>query len=96
MAEEFFDEQFEQSKVKSAIVSKYFLAWARVISGYLKDKQDKRLAYVDLFAGPGRYESGAKSTPVFILETAVAEPLLRDNLVTMFNDGDTKNTSSLI
>lgn len=95
MAEAFFDEQGEQSKVKAAIVSKYFLAWAKVISGYLKDKSDKRIAYIDLFAGPGRYKDGAKSTPIFILEQAVAEPMLRDNLVTLFNDGDAEKTSSL-
>jgi three-Cys-motif partner protein len=96
VAENFFDEQADQSKVKTAIVSKYFLAWAKVISGHLKDKKDKRIAYIDLFAGPGRYKSGAKSTPVFILEQAIAEPMLRDNLVTLFNDGDEENTSSLI
>ena len=96
MAEGFFDEQAEQSKVKTAIVSKYFLAWAKVISGYLKNTQDKRIAYVDLFAGPGRYKSGAQSTPVFILEQALSEPMLRDNLVTLFNDGDSENISSLI
>jgi len=81
MAENFFDEQLEQSQVKTAIVSKYFLAWAKVITGYLKDRKDKRIAYVDLFAGPGRYKDGAKSTPIFILEQAVAEPMLRDNLL---------------
>jgi three-Cys-motif partner protein len=96
MAESFFDEQAEQSLVKTAIVSKYFVQWARVISGYLKNKADKRIAYIDLFAGPGRYKSGAKSTPVFILETALGEPMLRDNLVTLFNDGDAENTSSLL
>ena len=95
MAENFFDEQVEQSKVKTAIVSKYFLAWAKVICGYLKDKPAKKVAYIDLFAGPGRYKSGAKSTPVFILEQAMNEPMLRDNLVTLFNDGDADNTSSL-
>ena len=96
MAEGFFDEQLEQSKVKTAIVSKYFLAWAKVISGYLKNKSDKRIAYIDLFAGPGRYKSGAKSTPIFILEQAIADPTLRENLVTLFNDGDEENTGSLV
>ncbi len=53
MGNDFFDEQAEQSQVKTAIVTKYFMSWARVISGYLKDKKDKRIAYIDLFAGPG-------------------------------------------
>ncbi len=96
MVESFFDEQADQSKVKTAIVSKYFVAWAQVITSSLKNKRDKRIAYIDLFAGPGRYKSGAKSTPVFILEQAIQSPMLRDNLVTLFNDREEQNTSSLI
>ncbi len=93
----FFDEQTEQSEIKTAIVSKYFIEWARVITGFLKKKRDRRIAYIDLFAGPGRYrEDGVKSTPLYILEMATREPILRDNLVTIFNDKDPQNTSSLL
>ncbi|MGO8901511.1 MAG: three-Cys-motif partner protein TcmP [Isosphaeraceae bacterium] len=97
MAGNFFDEQAEQSQVKTAIVSKYFESWAKVITGYLtgQKKKDLRIAYIDLFAGPGRYKSGAKSTPVFILEQAINLPLLRDHMVAWFNDKDPENTSSL-
>ena len=98
MAGNFFDEQAEQSQVKTAIVSKYFESWAKVITGYLtgRKQNDLRIAYIDLFAGPGRYKSGAKSTPVFILEQAIKLPLLRDNLVAWFNDKDPENISSLV
>jgi three-Cys-motif partner protein len=92
----FFAEQAGQSQVKTAIVTKYFSAWANVICGYLKHKEDKRIAYIDLFAGPGRYEDGTKSTPLLILENAITDPKLRDNLVTMFNDKETENSSSLV
>lgn len=34
MAKQFFEEQAEQSQVKTAIVSKYFRAWAQIIMGY--------------------------------------------------------------
>ncbi len=54
-----------------------------------------KIAYIDLFAGPGRYEDGAKSTPLLILEQAIAEPAFRENLVTWFNDKDEENTSTL-
>ena len=91
----FFDEQAEQSQVKTAIVSKYFQEWARVITGSLKGKEDQRIAYIDLFAGPGRYKDGTNSTPVFILEMAIQNPVLRENLVTLFNDKDLENTTSL-
>src|SRR5690606_17151395 len=84
------------SQVKSTIVSKYFFAWAKVITSYLKNKPDKRIAYIDLFAGPGRYEDGAKSTPISILEQAISDPVLRENLVAIFNDREERNSSSLV
>jgi three-Cys-motif partner protein len=96
MAKQFFDEQKEQSQVKTAIVAKYFTAWAKVITGYqIRQGEKPRIAYIDLFAGPGRYKDGTKSTPVFILEQAIEDPLLRKSLVTMFNDKDEANSNSL-
>ena len=50
----FFDESSEQSQVKTAIVAKYFEAWARVMIGAQnKSPQHKgrRIAYIDLFTG---------------------------------------------
>lgn len=91
---EFFDEAKEQSQVKTAIVAKYFTAWARVIVPWAK-KGAGRIAYIDLFAGPGRYKDGTKSTPILVLEKAVADPDLRQMLVSMFNDADADNTQSL-
>src|SRR5437773_9778969 len=88
----FFDEQTEQSAVKATIVSKYFWSWAKVI---LSQAHVSKIAYIDLFAGPGRYKDGTKSTPLLILEQAVADPDLRRMLVTIFNDLDSTNTHSL-
>lgn len=96
MSKNFFEEQMEQSLVKTAIVTKYFSAWAKIITEKLKHKGDRRIAYLDLFAGPGRYRDGTKSTPIQILEIALADPVLRDNLVTIFNDKEPENTSSLL
>jgi three-Cys-motif partner protein len=90
----FFDETTEQSSVKTAIVSKYFWAWAKVIMPTAK-KSPGRIAYIDLFAGPGRYKDGTKSTPVLILEKAIQDADMRQMLVTMFNDKDGDNSSSL-
>ncbi|MGK7924628.1 MAG: three-Cys-motif partner protein TcmP [Spirulina sp.] len=70
----FFDESKDQSLVKAAIVAKYFWAWAKVI---LK-KTTKNIAYVDLFSGSGRYKDGSKSTPLLILEKAIADPDMTD------------------
>lgn len=92
----FFDESREQSKVKAAIVAKYFDAWATVIIAAQKEcEKEKRIAYIDLFAGPGRYRDGTLSTPILILQKAIAKPEVRDRLVTLFNDKDEANVDSL-
>jgi three-Cys-motif partner protein len=94
----FFDESKDQSKVKSTLVSKYFKAWAMVIVGTMKKpgyRGSNRIAYLDLFAGPGRYKDGTKSTPLMVLEIAIQEPDLRDKLVCIFNDKDKDNTQDL-
>lgn len=94
----FFEISKEQSRVKSAIVGKYFDAWAGVIMG-TQDRSERtrgdKIAYLDLFAGPGRYDDGTKSTPLIILEKAIASQKLRHRLVTIFNDKDENNTRSL-
>lgn len=83
--EEFFDQTTQQSLVKAAIVTKYFHAWARVIKPWAKQSR-RKLAYVDLFAGPGRYRDGTKTTPLIILEDAINDPELCEMLVAVFND----------
>ena len=94
----FFEESREQSRVKAAIVAKYFDAWARVIMGAQdvhRPNDEKKIAYIDLFAGPGRYGDGTKSTPILVLEKAIQHPDMRQRLVTLFNDKDPANTGSL-
>lgn len=92
--EKFFDETREQSQVKAAIVAKYFHAWANVIVPWAK-KGSGRVAYIDLFAGPGRYQDGTASTPLKVLEHAIGHPDLRNMLVTHFNDKDSNHSRSL-
>jgi three-Cys-motif partner protein len=93
--ENFFDESTEQSLIKAKIVEDYFWAWAKVLLGAVKKQSDGRIAYIDLFAGPGRYKDGTKSTPLRVLERAIADPELRNNLVTLFNDKNEDNTNTL-
>jgi three-Cys-motif partner protein len=94
----FFESSKEQSRVKAQIVSKYFEAWAMVMMS-VQDKQHgkygDRIAYIDLFAGPGRYDDGTQSTPLMILEKVIANDKLRGRLVSIFNDKDENNTRSL-
>lgn len=96
MGQAFFDEQRDQSLVKAAIVAKYFDAWSRVmVANAGKGIPITRLAYIDLFARPGRYKDGSKSTPLMVLERAIADETLSQLLVAMFNDADPSNVSSL-
>ncbi len=93
----FFDEQKEQSLIKARIVEKYFWVWAKIIIGTLKSKSviNPRIAYIDLFAGAGRYKDGSMSTPLKVLETAIKDPDMQNMLVSIFNDIDTDSVHSL-
>ena len=88
--ERFFDESREQSVVKATIVDKYFWFWFCVMN-----KHAEKVAYIDLFAGPGRYQDGTLSTPLKILTRAIETPDLRSKLVTLFNDKDPESVSTL-
>jgi len=90
----FFDERTDQSEVKARIVQKYFYAWANVIMP-TAENSGGRIAYIDLYAGPGRYKDGAASTPLLVLEHAIAYPRLASMLVTLLNDSDMNKTSTL-
>ncbi|MFB8792322.1 MAG: three-Cys-motif partner protein TcmP [Potamolinea sp.] len=90
----FFEQSREQSLVKAEIVAKYFWAWAKVIIPRAK-KMNKKIAYIDLFSGPGRYKDNSKSTPLLILERAIRDLDMREMLLTLFNDVDSNNTQSL-
>lgn len=93
----FFDEQLEQSLVKSTIVSKYFGVWSKVIISTQKrfPRNAQKIAYIDLFAGPGRYKDGTVSTPHKILSNAVEDADLSERLVAVFNDKDETNSQEL-
>jgi three-Cys-motif partner protein len=92
---QFFDETTEQSAIKAKIVSKYFWAWAKVIIPTVKKSRRNRIAYIDLFAGPGRYKDGTKSTPLLVLEKAIQDPYMSEMLVTIFNDKNEDHSYSL-
>ncbi|MCQ3972386.1 MAG: hypothetical protein DPW09_02945 [Anaerolineae bacterium] len=91
-SDNFFDESTEQSQIKTEIVSKYFWAWATIMT---RVSRTNKIAYIDLFAGPGRYKDGKKSTPLLILEKAIQDDKMRNMLVTMFNDKNDDNSKSL-
>ena len=91
---EFFSERADQSEVKAQIVSKYFDAWSKIIAPRTM-RSDGKLAYIDLFAGPGRYADGSASTPLMVLTKALQSVNVRNGLVSIFNDMDANHTSAL-
>jgi three-Cys-motif partner protein len=93
--EDFFKEMSEQSEVKVEIVRKYFWAWAKVIIPQIKNNNNPRIGFVDLFAGRGRYEDGSKSTPILILVRAIKVSPISQMLVARFNDADPDNAQAL-
>lgn len=94
MTARFFEERHEQSEAKARIVTKYFSAWAKVIMPSVARRGGK-IAYIDLYAGPGRYRDGAASTPLLILDAAISDPKISQMLVSYFNDADQDNTETL-
>jgi len=86
----FFNKSKEHSKVKAEIVSQYLSVWAKVLCSRADE-----ILYVDLFAGPGRYADGTKSTPLLVLEKAIENPEMCNKLSTIFSDKEIKNAESL-
>jgi three-Cys-motif partner protein len=66
-----------------------------IIATQKKYVGDQKIAYIDLFSGPGRDNAGTKSTPLLVLETAISDPGMRDRLITIFNDKNSRNSRSL-
>ncbi|MDQ7861164.1 hypothetical protein RCO48_09245 [Peribacillus frigoritolerans] len=49
-------------------------------------RSNGKIAYVDLFSGPGKFSDGSVSTPLLILEKCINDDKLRNSVVTVFND----------
>lgn len=91
---EFFEKQTDESRVKTQIVVKYFATWARVMLPSVK-RRGNRMAYIDLYAGPGRYNDGATSTPLRVLGWAANDPAVSKVLVSYLNDANKESVVKL-
>lgn len=91
----FFEEMDDRSRAKATIVVKYFAVWATIMSNAGR-RQKKKIAYIDLFAGPGRYKDGAASTPLRVLQHAINSPQIANCLHAVFNDRDENNHNTLL
>ena len=90
----FYVSRRKQNEVKSQIVVKYFDAWSKIVLPPAT-KRGQAIGYVDLFAGPGRFEDDNESTPLWIMNRAVSRPDLRQHLITVFNDQDAEYVRKL-
>jgi three-Cys-motif partner protein len=66
-ADAFFNSQSPESAAKTDIVANFFAAWLNIIGSF--DRYRGRLAYMELFAGPGKFADGSTSTPLHVLNT---------------------------
>lgn len=80
---QFFEKQTMSSWVKASIVSEYFPKYCVII---VSKHKPKCLRYIDLFAGPGKYEDGKPSTPLMIAQKCYQNENLRDSVRFIFND----------
>ena len=86
-ATRFYEAPEQQSIIKTQLVAKYFGAWTTLMLAR-SNEPSGRIAYIDLFAGPGKFDDGKASTPLRLLNYAIKNPVLCARLVTMFNDKD--------
>jgi len=80
---EFFKERTEQSAVKARITADYFRSWLSIMRVHTRDG---RLAYIDLYCGPGTYGSGQESTPLLVLRVALETREWQKMVVAVFRD----------
>lgn len=88
---DFFAEQTEKSAIKSAIVTKFFKIYIRIINSQF----NKKIYYIDLFSGPGKYEDGNSSTPMHILD-AIQSYEMPIKIQCVFNERDKKLFNELV
>ena len=93
-SDDFFDAQDPRSIIKTAIIEKYFDPWAKIVQPHSRGVNNQ-IFYLDLFSGPGRYKDGTPSTPLLVLQKAIASPVLQQRLVTTFNDKEAKHAERL-
>lgn len=83
LEENFFATQTPSSRTKATIISDYFPQYCRII---MKPKPQKVIRYLDLFAGPGKYDDGNWSTPLLLAHACAKDGVLRKVVHLLFND----------
>lgn len=79
----FFEQQTMSSRIKANIVSEYFPKYCNII---INKHEPKELRYIDLFAGPGKYDDGNVSTPLLVARNCLRNSFLQQHVRFIFND----------
>ncbi|MCH7534917.1 MAG: three-Cys-motif partner protein TcmP [Bacteroidetes bacterium] len=82
MENQFYESQTPSSLIKAKIVAEYFPKYCRIL---LKTTQPE-IRYLDLFAGPGKYDDGSHSTPLLLSKTCADDASLSQKVHLFFND----------
>lgn len=97
--DDFFESKRSTSEIKSEIFLKYFKFWCGVLLYGQKYKKINEVMYIDMFSGPGKYDDGAISTPIKVLESIYASKGsnidLNASVKTFFNDEKKKIVDQL-
>jgi len=99
--DDFFEQRTFSSAKKTAILVRFFKAWASVIG-----RTATRMLYIDLYCGPGSYErdeNGRKatptdpvySTPVLVVKAAANDAAFARSVTCIFNDGNAEYVERL-
>ena len=91
---DFYDSAATQNIIKTRIVSEYFGVWAKIILSKVA-RPGTEIAYVDLFSGPGRFDDGTESTPLWVLRQVLNDDQLCERLRIHFNDKNTGRAAAL-
>lgn len=87
MNDDFFKKQSESSRIKASIVAEYFPQYCKI----LLKKPQPEIRYLDLFAGPGKYEDNNQSTPLLIASSCANDSILSQKVRLLFNDNQYSN-----
>src|SRR5438128_9842841 len=80
--ENFFDHQTPESHVKTGIVTDFVAAWINIVGA----RASGPLAYMELFAGPGIFDDGTKSTPILVAEHVLSDDNRRQRVRLVLNE----------
>lgn len=83
------------TQAKHLFLARYLKAWLPIVASF-----NGRIAYIDAFAGPGRYNNGEEGSPLIALRSLLENPLFQSkarncNVVFFFIEEDKERAQAL-